>query len=94
MTLTTVLALAGGLAPDAHRSDIRVIRGSLAAPRVYRTNLRALVDGRGPDVEIAPGDIIFVTRTRLAALRDVLNAVSPLLFSIQNVGLAVGLSSR
>jgi polysaccharide export outer membrane protein len=92
MRLTTALALAGGLAPDAHRSDIRVIRGSLAAPTVYRTSLRALVDGHGPDVQLAPGDIVYVTRTRLAALRDVLSAVQPLLFTAQNVGLAVGLT--
>lgn len=92
LRLTSALALAGGLAPDAHRSDIRVIRGSLEAPRVYRTNLRALVDGEGTDVELAPGDIVFVTRTRLAAIRDVMNLLQPLLFTAQNVGLAVGLS--
>lgn len=92
MRLTAALALAGGLATDAHRRDIRVIRGSLEAPRVYRTSLRALVDGDGRDVELAPGDIVFVTRTRLASIRDVLVALGPLLFSAQNVGLAVGLS--
>lgn len=92
MRLTTALALAGGLAPDAHRRDIRVVRGSLAAPRVYRTNLHALVDGDGRDVELAPGDIVFVTRTGLAGIRDVMDAMSPLLFAAQNVGLGVGLS--
>ena len=90
--LTAALALAGGLAPDAHRSDIRVVRGSLEAPRVYRTSLRALVDGEGRDIELAPGDIVFVTRTRLAGIHDVMNAMQPLLFTAQNVGLAVGIS--
>ena len=69
-----------------------LVRGSLEAPRVYRTSLRALVDGDGRDVELAPGDIVFVTRTRLANIRDVLTALGPLLFGAQNVGLAVGLS--
>jgi polysaccharide export outer membrane protein len=90
--LTQALAMAGGLAPDAHRSDIRVVRGQLEAPRVYKTSLRALVDGEGTDVELAPGDIVFVTRTRLASIRDVLNAINPLLGAAQNIGLGVGLS--
>lgn len=92
MRLTTALALAGGLSADAHRRDIRVVRGSLAAPRVYRTSLHALVDGNGTDVELAPGDIVFVTRTGLAGVRDVMTAMSPLLFAAQNVGLGVGLA--
>lgn len=92
MRLTTALALAGGLSADAHRRDVRVVRGSLAAPRVYRTDLHALVDGNGTDVELAPGDIVFVTRTGLAGVRDVMTAMSPLLFAAQNVGLGIGLS--
>lgn len=92
MRLTAAIALAGGLGPDAHRRDIRVIRGSLTAPRVFRTSLRALVDGDGRDVELAPGDIVFVTRTGLASFRDVMTAMNPLLYSAQNVGLGIGLA--
>lgn len=92
MRLTAALALSGGLGPDAHRRDIRVIRGTLSAPRVFRTNLRNLVDGDGRDVELAPGDIVFVTRTGLASVRDVMLAMQPLLYAAQNIGLGVGLA--
>jgi polysaccharide export outer membrane protein len=90
--LTAALALAGGLSPDAHRRDIRVVRGTLDAPRVFRTSLRALVNGHGHDVELAPGDIVFVTRTGLANVRDVMLALQPLLFAAQNIGLGIGIS--
>jgi polysaccharide biosynthesis/export protein len=77
--LTQALAMAGGLTGDAHRRDIRVIRGPLGNPRVYGVNLKALVEGRGPDVELAPGDIVFVTRTGVANVRDAVGSIGPIL---------------
>lgn len=77
--LTQVLALAGGLSADAHRRDIRVIRGPLGKPRVYGVSLKALVEGKGGDVVLAPGDIVFVTRTGVANVRDAVGSVGPIL---------------
>ncbi|MFO0697012.1 MAG: SLBB domain-containing protein [Polyangiales bacterium] len=88
--LTQAIALAGGLGPDAHRKDIRVVRGDLAAPRVYQTSIRALVDGEGPDVELAPGDIVYVTRTGVANVRDALASIAPILSAAQAVGITFG----
>lgn len=88
--LTQALALAGGLSGDAHRRDIRVVRGPLAKPRVYGVNLKKLVEGSGPDIVLAPGDIIFVTRTGVANVRDALGAIGPILVAGGMFGSNVG----
>ncbi len=92
MRLTHALALAGGLGPDAHRRDIRVVRGPLREPRVYHVSFKALVNGRGTDVELAAGDIVYVTRTGVANIRDVLAAISPLLATGQSIAISFGLT--
>lgn len=90
--LTQALALTGGLAPDGHRKDIRVVRGPLREPAVYHVSLKALVEGDGTDVELAAGDIVYVTRTGVANIRDALNAISPLLSIGQTAILSVGIA--
>jgi polysaccharide biosynthesis/export protein len=77
--LTQALAITGGLSSDAHRRDVRVIRGSLSNPRVYQVNIKALVGGKGTDVELAPGDIVFVTRTGVVKVRDAIGSVGPIM---------------
>jgi polysaccharide biosynthesis/export protein len=77
--LTQALALAGGLSGDAHRRDIRVVRGPLGNPRVYQVSLKALVNGKGHDVELAPGDVVFVTRTGVANVRDAIGSIGPIM---------------
>lgn len=82
MRLTEALALAGGTTKDADRGDIRVIRGPLSSPRVYVADLKALVAGRGGDVELAAGDIVFVTEHWFATTTDVVNRLAPALAAI------------
>lgn len=88
--LTQALALTGGLSSDGHRRDIRVIRGSLGKPRVYGVNLKKLVEGTSPDIVLAPGDIVFVTRTGVANIRDALGAIGPILVAGGMFGSNVG----
>jgi len=94
--LTEALAHAGGLVMSrADRHDIRIIRGPLTEPRVYTTNLKALTSGEATDVELAPGDIIFVTKAWYASTADVLDSLSPILalansFAILAVAGAIG----
>jgi polysaccharide export outer membrane protein len=77
--LTDALALAGGTSKDADEADVRIIRGPLSGPRVYRASLEDIVDGRSPDVELAPGDVVFVTEHWFASTTDVLRRLSPLI---------------
>ncbi len=89
--ITEALAMAGGVSADGDRADIRVVRGSLAAPRVYRASLTALVNGDGPNVELAPGDIVFVTQEPLASFGEVLARLSPLLAAGVSAGVTTAI---
>jgi hypothetical protein len=86
--LTEVLARAGGTnMPRADRKDIRIVRGPLYEPRVYTTNLKALTMGKATDVELLPGDIVYVTKSWYASTADVLNALSPILSLANSVAI-------
>lgn len=89
MRLTEALARAGGLTRDAEEADVRVIRGSLTEPRVYRASVRGIADGNAPDVELAPGDVIFVSRELLADVGEVIDRVVPLLAGVALVAALV-----
>lgn len=94
--LSEVLARAGGVNNQrGDRKDIRIVRGPLTEPRVYTTNLKALSAGEATDVELVPGDIVYVSRAWYASAGDVLNALSPIIsltnsFSILAVAGAIG----
>lgn len=100
LRLTEVLAHAGGVVSGrGDRKDIRIVRGSLREPQIYTTNLKALMSGKATDVELAPGDIVYVTKSWYASTADVLNALAPILslansFAILGVAGAIGNSSR
>ena len=80
LRLTEALAHAGGInTARGDRKDIRIVRGPLSEPRVYTANLKALTSGDATDVELAPGDIIYVTKSWYASTADVLDALSPVL---------------
>jgi polysaccharide export outer membrane protein len=79
MRLTEALALAGGVTVDGDRSDIRLVRGPAEAPDVYSASLDAIVDGAGPDVTLAPGDVLFVTDEWLEDAREVIGVFAPVL---------------
>jgi polysaccharide export outer membrane protein len=78
--LSEALARAGGLVTSrADRKDIRIVRGPLREPRVYTANMKDLTSGTATDVELAPGDIVYVTKSWYASTADVLNALSPII---------------
>jgi len=77
MRLSRALAVAGGVTEVGHRGDIRIIRGDLNAPRVFHASLKDLVDGNRPDVELANGDIVFVSDEPAVALRTVTDFLGP-----------------
>jgi polysaccharide export outer membrane protein len=94
LRLSEALALAGGITLDGDDGDIRVIRGSLAEPRVYEANFDDLMEGEATDVELAPGDVVFVTTHWIADVGEVLDRLAPLLTLGLTVGLTVGITGR
>ena len=96
--LTEVLARAGGVVSErGDRKDIRIVRGPLREPRIYTTNLKALMSGKATDIELAPGDIVYVTKAWYASASDVLSALSPILSlanSVAILGVAGAISNN
>jgi polysaccharide export outer membrane protein len=84
--LTEVLARAGGNdTVRADRKDVRIIRGPLREPRIYTANLKALTTGKATDVEMLPGDIVYLTKNWYTSAADVLNAMAPIIALSQSV---------
>jgi polysaccharide export outer membrane protein len=80
LRLTEALARAGGInTVRGDRKDVRIVRGPLREPRIYTANLKDLTSGKATDVELAPGDIVYVTRTWYASMGDVLNTLAPII---------------
>jgi len=93
LRLSQVLAMSGGVTVGADKGDIRVIRGSLEAPRVYQASLADFVDGDVHDVSLQPGDIIFVTDHAIEDIGEVLSVVSPALsLGFSSLALAISLN--
>lgn len=79
MRVTEAIAAGGGFNIDSDAEDIRIVRGPIAKPLVYKYDLEELIDGKGHDVELAPGDVVFVTRHWSSVLREILNTIQPIL---------------
>ena len=77
--ITEALALAGGVTINSDNEDVRVIRGPLKAPKVYRFDLEGMVDNERGDIQLAPGDVVFVTEHWAATMAQVLDRMAPLL---------------
>jgi polysaccharide export outer membrane protein len=96
LRLTEALAVAGGInTARGDRKDVRIVRGSLREPQVYTANIKELTSGNATDVELVPGDIVYVTKSWYASTADVLDALSPILslansFAILAVAGAIG----
>jgi polysaccharide export outer membrane protein len=78
LRMTEALAVAGGVTPGGDKGDIRLLRGPVEAPRVYRADLNAVISGRGPDVALQPGDVLFVTDHPMEDVTEVINTVVPI----------------
>jgi polysaccharide export outer membrane protein len=79
MRLTEALSTGGGLNKTSDEEDIRIIRGSLKKPIVYRFDVDAMVSGKAGDIELAPGDVVYVTRHWSSVFNDVMQTLSPLI---------------
>lgn len=92
LRLTEALALAGGVTVGADKDDIRVIRGTLRAPKIYRASLRDLIDGDAHDVLLRPGDIVFITDHAIEDVGEVISIITPALsLGLSSAALAVSL---
>jgi protein involved in polysaccharide export with SLBB domain len=92
MRLTQALAMSGGILVGGDKDDIRIVRGPIDSTRVYASSIRDIVDGDSHDVELYPGDVVFVTDHWIEDFSEVTGALAPLVsmaFSATAVTLAL-----
>lgn len=93
--LTEVLAMSGGIHVGGDKSDIRIVRGPIDATRVYVTSLRDVIDGHSHDVELYPGDVVFVTDHWIEDFGEVVAAIAPIIaLSFSAAALALALENN
>jgi protein involved in polysaccharide export with SLBB domain len=78
-TALGALAMAGGPRGSALLWNVKIIRGGSEDPQVLTCNLdKALKKGDYTEnIQLIPGDIVFVPRTLLARTNDVINKIAP-----------------
>jgi polysaccharide export outer membrane protein len=92
--LTQALAMSGGVNQGGDKNDIRIVRGSIDMPRVYTTSLREVIDGEGHDVELYPGDVIYVTDHWIQDFGEIIAIIAPIVsLTFSASALAVALSN-
>jgi polysaccharide biosynthesis/export protein len=65
ISILQVLTLSGGLAKDAKKNEVRILRPVEGTSRraVIEVNVSELFDGKGLDIPLLPGDIVYVPRS-------------------------------
>lgn len=63
LSLVAAVAGAGGTIKDAALTQVAIVRGSLAAPRIAIVDYKAIVQGKATDVRLEPGDIVYVPQS-------------------------------
>lgn len=90
--LTEVLAMAGGVTVGGDKNDIRIVRGPIDSTRVYTTSVRDVIDGDAHDVELYPGDVVWVTDHWIEDFGEVVALIAPFIsIAFSAAALAVAL---
>jgi len=60
LTVVGAIAHAGGFQDKAYKMRVLLVRGSLHKPVTYIVDVRAIVEGRAPDIKLESRDIVYV----------------------------------
>jgi polysaccharide export outer membrane protein len=82
MPMSRILAQAEGMTPDADQSRIHIVRGALHNPTVIVVDFQKVVLGQAMDVQLEPGDIVYVPATGLTDWSRMMDKILP---SIQTI---------
>lgn len=73
LTITKAIGEAGGFTSDAYRIHVLLVRGSIHSPETRVVNVKAILEGKEPDVELCSRDIIFVDKRPFELVERVLD---------------------
>lgn len=74
LTVTQAIAEAGGFDKYAWKMKVLLIRGSIHDPEAQIINMKDILSGKRPDVELESKDIVFVNRRPFDMLERVLDS--------------------
>lgn len=86
MPMSRTLALAEGFTNDADLSRIHIVRGALHNPTVIVANFEDVINGQAQDVQLEPGDVVYVPPTTLTRYSRTIDKILPTIQALQ-VGL-------
>lgn len=92
-TLFEALASAGGLPEDARASNIKLIRGDIRNPEVYKIDLANLHGLKNAEIVLQANDIIYV-ETRKRTVVQVSEVLAPWLALLTTTTLVIALVER
>jgi protein involved in polysaccharide export with SLBB domain len=64
-----------GTTADAYLSHVAIVRGSLSQPQIAVVDYGAIIKGNAPDIQLEPGDIVYVPNTPYATLKRYVNTI-------------------
>jgi len=82
ISILQALSQSGGFTPNAKRDKVRILRPIESTNRraVIEVDAKALFDGKGEDVPLLPGDIVYIPRSYTRVFwQGVLSAALPIL---------------
>lgn len=68
MSLATAIAYTGGAGKYASLSHVAIVRGSITQPSIAVVNFHHVLAGQLPDIELEPGDLVYVPTSPLVRL--------------------------
>jgi protein involved in polysaccharide export with SLBB domain len=71
----SVIAARGGFTPQAFRSRVLVVRGSVTHPQTFVVDAAAILSAKIPDFQLHAKDIVYVSQSPWVKAEDVLDTV-------------------
>ncbi len=75
LTLVTAISYAQGLSPRSFPQRVVIIRNTLSQPEIATVNLKAMLNGREPDVRLQAGDIVWVPNSPFEKVESVIHGI-------------------
>ena len=72
----SVIAASGGFTPEAFRSRVLVVRGSLTHPESFVVDAAAILSAKQPDFQLQARDIVYVGKSPWVKAEEVLDTVA------------------
>ena len=83
MTVIQSLSFANGMKETAYHEAI-VIRGGLTHPRMFKIDMKAVLQGKTQDFPLKPNDIVYIPRGKLANWNKIVNLILPSMQALQS----------